>query len=300
MSLLVCRPAEVSRSCTSDGVCLWVRRLSFPALLYILFFRHGCLPRSQYHPLQLLYQPFCTALHAVALLKMYTASFIASLLAVNALSLPYAWRAYQNGENLLVTSDTSTTETIITHGTPCVSEASHTLVPPKTRSSPPSNDIVLFGPPTSGGVSIIDTINKWRSLYNVNSLSWSDQLAANAQKTGDDNHGETENHELNPGSFAQVITPGAQSFNNDLRGDTPFELCFVGWLCEVPSDSQLQSGTDQCALVKEVLNLVFSGTGHHDILTSSNYKSVGCAFTQNPNAQPGSPYQGLWVCDLGF
>ena len=181
-----------------------------------------------------------------------------------------------------------------------MSEASHTLVPPVTRPSPHADNVILFGPPTSDGVSILDTINKWRGLYNVNTLSWSDQLAANAQKTGDDNHGDTENHELNPGSFAQVITPGAQSFNNDLRGDTPFELCFVGWLCEVPSDAELQSGTDQCALVKDVLNLFYSGTGHHDILTSSSYQSIGCAFAQNPNAEAGSPYQGLWVCDLGF
>ena len=171
---------------------------------------------------------------------------------------------------------------------------------PYTEASPSPANLVRRDPLTSGGVSILDTINKWRSLYNVNTLTWSDQLAANAQKTGNDDGGVNENHELNPGSFAQVIAPSAQSFSQDLQGDTPFELTYVVWLCEVPSDPQLQTDTDQCALVQSVLNYVMEETGHHNILVSTVYNSIGCAFTQNPNAQAISPYQGLWICDLGF
>lgn len=44
--------------------------------------------------------------------------------------------------------------------------------------------------PSTGGKSIIDVIDYWRNAYNLNNLDWSDQLAANAQKTGDDNGGE--------------------------------------------------------------------------------------------------------------
>ena len=169
-----------------------------------------------------------------------------------------------------------------------------------TKVGLPAAKLVTRASPSSGGVSLINTINKWRSLYHVNTLTWSDQLASNAQKTGKDDGGVNENHELNPGSYAQVIAPSSQSFSQNLKGDTPFELTYVGWLCEVPSDPQLQTGTDQCALVNNVLHYYYTDTGHHDILVSSSYKSIGCAFTQNPNAQAGSPYQGLWICDLGF
>ena len=235
---------------------------------------------------------------------MHASSILATLFAVGALSSPYLWQeAFEGRENLLVADETSRTVAASVLGTPCmVEEASHTLVPPTSLPSPPPNDddVVLYGPPTSGGVSLLTTINKWRKLYNKNTLTWSDKLAANARKTGVDDGGKNEKHELNPGSFAQVIAPGAQSYSKDLKGDTPFELSFVGWLCEVASDPQLKKGTDQCALVKDVLNLVYSGTGHHDILTSASYKSIGCAFTKNPDAKAGSPYQGLWICDLGF
>ena len=178
--------------------------------------------------------------------------------------------------------------------------SSSVISKPSTKISLPPAKLVTRGSPVSGGVSVIDTINKWRSLYNVNTLTWSDQLAGNAQKTGIDDGGVNENHELNPGSFAQVIAPSAESFTQDLQGDTPFELTYVGWLCEIPSDPQLQTGTDQCALVNNVLHYVYGETGHHDILVSTSYNTIGCAFTQNPNAKAGSPYQGLWICDLGF
>ena len=235
---------------------------------------------------------------------MRTSLLSTTLFAVGVLSTPYIWQeTVQGDENFIVAiaNDNSDAVPTTTLGNPCMVEPSHTLVSPTIQpTSFTVDDAVIYGPPTSGGVSLLTTINKWRKLYNKNTLTWSDKLTANARKTGVDNGGKTENHELNPGSFAQVITPGSQSFDANLKGDTPFELCFVAWLCEVPSDPQLKKGTDQCALVKNVLRLVYSGTGHHDILTSDNYKSIGCAFTQNPGAEKGSPWQGLWVCDLGF
>ena len=294
--------------CVRDGRCFRVRlRGSLLSSIKGLFTKNRfSLPQNRFSlPLSFHTSPSNTLYTAdiiTTLFKMYASSLLPVLFAFGALSSPYIWReAFQNSDELLIMKEVAATIDTSLPGTPCMAAASHTLVPPTAKPSPPSDDkVITYGPPTSGGVSLLTTINKWRKLYNKNTLTWSDKLAANARKTGVDNHGKTENHELNPGSFAQVITPGAQSFNKDLKGDTPFELCFVGWLCEVPSDPQLKKGTDQCALVKNVLNLVYGSTGHHDILTSANYKSIGCAFTQNPDAKAGSPYQGLWVCDLGF
>ena len=108
------------------------------------------------------------------------------------------------------------------------------VAPAPTPSAPGTSD----GSPLSGGVSLLTTINKYRTRYNVNTLAWSAQLQANAQKTGDDDGGVNQVHELNPGSYAQVISPGATSYpaSDDLQRDTPFELTFSAWLCEVSTE----------------------------------------------------------------
>ena len=99
--------------------------------------------------------------------------------------------------------------------------------------------------------------------------------------------------------MAQVITPGQQVATQSLNGDSPFELAYVAWLCEVPTDPELSDGgVDQCALVKTVLNMVYTDTGHHDILTSKAYSKIGCFFAPNPAENSKSEYQGLYVCDL--
>ena len=158
--------------------------------------------------------------------------------------------------------------------------------------------------PASGGVSLLTTINKWRGKYLVPNLAWSAQLAANAQKTGNDNGGSTQHHELNPGSMAQVICPGQQNPATNYLPDTPFELSYVAWLCEEPQDPQLinDNGINQCQL--EVANLHIQDspgqTGHHDILVSPSYQTIGCAFAVNPAVSTTSTYQGLWICDLGY
>lgn len=82
-------------------------------------------------------------------------------------------------------------------------------------------------------------------------------------------------HQLNPGSFAQVLAPGKPN---------EFEKCFVGgWLCEKPSLPGL--GAAVCDAASQGWS--YDGTGHADILTSPNYKKIGCA-----------NYQGIWGCDL--
>lgn len=174
---------------------------------------------------------------------------------------------------------------------------SPTTQPASSSGGNGSND----GSPLSDGVSLLTTINKWRRAYNLNELKWSSKLAGNAQKTGDDGQGVNQNHELNPGTYAQVITPGTDHKIQglDYGPDTCFELSYVAWLCE-SNDPQLKSPVDQCALVANNLHMEYSSTGHHDILTSTSYSQIGCGFAKNSNASPTSPYQGLWVCDLAF
>ena len=141
---------------------------------------------------------------------------------------------------------------------------------------------------------MIDIVNKWREAYGLGTLEWDDQLAKNAEKTGVDGGGANQNHELNPGSFAQVITPGQKSMVGNYAPTSPFELSYVAWLCEVPS-SQLGG---MCDKVSQNLFMKYDGTGHHDILCSQNYKKIGCGFAPNPSKGASDIYQGLYVCDL--
>ena len=157
------------------------------------------------------------------------------------------------------------------------------------------SEVSTPGVPKSGGVPLIATVNKWRTAYGLNTLKWNSTLEANALKTGNDDHGFIETHELNPGSMAQVITPGQKDSVGNLNGDSPFELSYITWLCEVPTDAELEG---QCQTVVDVLHMRYSDTGHHDILCSKSYTAIGCAFARNPYSTNASIYQGLWVCDL--
>ncbi len=179
-------------------------------------------------------------------------------------------------------------------------------------------DFLFHSPGTlSGGQSILSNINEWRTAYGVAKLSWNNTLASNAQKTGRDNGGLNEKHELNhgtssrkcpksaetnpaAGSMAQVISPGIQ--DQDICGRnmdrmTPFGLIHMGWLCEVATDPQLKGG---CSAVLEAAHLYVTPgeTGHHDILTNTKYSKIGCAFSRHPAALKCVTFTGLWVCDL--
>lgn len=156
------------------------------------------------------------------------------------------------------------------------------------------------GSPLSDGVHLLTTVNKWRKIYNLPLLRWDHQLELNALKTGTDGAGFYQNHELNPGTMAQVITPGmVVKYGGDLGGDSPFELSYVAWLCESSSDPELKSdGKDQCKLVDDNLHMYYEDKGHYDILTREEYTHIGCAFADNPKSGNDTPYQGLWVCDL--
>lgn len=101
--------------------------------------------------------------------------------------------------------------------------------------------------------------------------------------------------------MGQVITPGmVEKYGGDLGGVTPFELSYLAWLCEVPSNKLAVNGQDGCKLVSDNLHMYYTDTGHYDILTSAKYTKIGCAFADNPDKDNKTPYQGLWVCDLGY
>lgn len=127
---------------------------------------------------------------------------------------------------------------------------------------------------TEGGPAYMAIVNEWRSKMGMSNLVWDQTLQNNDQKTVNDDKG-TMTHELNPGSFAQVLAPG---------GPDDFEKVFVGgWLCEIPTLPGLDG---ICNTMSQ--GWAYDGqTGHADILTSKAYSKIGCANAYN-----------LWGCDL--
>lgn len=176
-----------------------------------------------------------------------------------------------------------------------------TPTPTPQPAAQPTASAESDGSPLSDGTSLLETCNYWRDQYGLPHFKWDAQLEKNALKTGTDGRGQNQVHQLNPGTMAQVITPGmVVKYGGDLGGDTCFELSYVAWLCEVPSNTLKAGGKDQCSLVDKNLHMSYSDTGHYDILTSKSYSTIGCAFADNPDVDDNTPYQGLWVCDLGY
>ncbi|KAK3217124.1 hypothetical protein GRF29_1g2055946 [Pseudopithomyces chartarum] len=134
---------------------------------------------------------------------------------------------------------------------------------PSPAPAPPSSDSGYMG-----------TVNTWRAKLGLSELTHDATLEGNALKTCDDGNGEMK-HELNSGTFGQVLAPGQPD---------EFERVFVGgWLCERPD----MAGLDGiCSTMSE--GWAYNGqTGHADILSSPDYKKIGCA-----NAK------GIWGCDV--
>ncbi|KAK3314973.1 hypothetical protein B0H66DRAFT_328863 [Apodospora peruviana] len=119
----------------------------------------------------------------------------------------------------------------------------------------------------------MDVVSDWRNRLGLKQLKLDGTLENNARKTVVEGNGKMV-HQLNPGSFAQVLAPG---------GPNDFTHCFVGgWLCERP-DMKGMNGI--CAT--EGKGWIHTSTGHADILTSGSYSKIGCA-----------NYNGIWGCDL--
>jgi Cysteine-rich secretory protein family len=175
--------------------------------------------------------------------------------------------------------------------------------PPKPAPAPTSVNIPAPAP-SSGGDEFGSVVNKYRSAYGLSQLGSSSQLISNAQQVGESNGGVNENHSLIPNiAMGQCITPGQAHSYPANQQYSPFELAYLAWLCEVPSDEQLQpaanGGVNPCSVVNEVLHMEYSDTGHHQILVDPQWKSYGCAYVANPNAnQYTSVYQGIYTCNF--
>ncbi|KAF2197205.1 hypothetical protein GQ43DRAFT_343639, partial [Delitschia confertaspora ATCC 74209] len=127
----------------------------------------------------------------------------------------------------------------------------------------------------SYGTGYMATVAKWRVKLGKGALTQDSKLESNALNCVTESNGDMI-HKLNPGSYGQVLAPGKQ---ND------FENVFVGgWLCEVPSmTSELAAVCPQYASAWNYMGQ----TGHADILSSSKYTKIGCAW-----------YNGIWACDV--
>lgn len=222
---------------------------------------------------------------------MYSTKTIAVLaLAGSAIAAPHAekrWGGFGNGwwswgsqnnapqatnvdvvtQTTYVYAATTPTRAASSPAAPAAVKATPTPAPEAAKAAPAS-------PPSTNDGTYMSVVSQYRQKMGMSELSFSQQLQDNALKTVQSSSGQMV-HQLNPGSFAQVLAPGKAN---------EFEKCFVGgWLCEKPSLPGL--GPAVCDAASKGWS--YDGTGHADILTSPTYKKIGCA-----------NYQGIWSCDL--
>lgn len=150
-----------------------------------------------------------------------------------------------------------------------------TYVAPEPVKPAPEPEKPAPAPPADTGSGYMATVNEWRQKLGLPNLEYSKTLEDNAANTCDEGNGEMK-HKLNPGTMGQVLAPGSME---------KFEHVFVGgWLCEIPSLPGLDG---VCA--EQSKGWTYEGqTGHAKILTSPDYKKIGCACVK-----------GIVGCDLG-
>ena len=146
--------------------------------------------------------------------------------------------------------------------------------------------------PTSGGKSILESANYFRKLQGYPPFEYSSQLEGNAAKTNKDDGGNSMTHELNDGSFAQCIAEGNDSTTSGSW--SPFDLIYLGWLCEIPEASL----TDACSAMEAATHMLVdtNDPGHAQILRTEGYTKMGCNYIVATEHQPN--YEGLWTCDF--
>jgi cysteine-rich secretory family protein len=145
---------------------------------------------------------------------------------------------------------------------------------------------------------MIASINDYRSRAGLPPLVWDGRLATNALRTGQATGGASLAHMMLEGTMAQVLVQGENdaSCGKDFGGYSPFELSYLSWLCESPGDPGLAG---RCGDVLSRSGIASGGqTAHHEILSDPKYRSIGCAFSQNPSAGSCSGFNGVWACDL--
>ena len=149
----------------------------------------------------------------------------------------------------------------------------------------------------------------WRRAYGKPTFTWSGHLADVAYRAAANASGGALPFKHSDLGFwntsAEVESPGYVVPPSNLGGVTPFSAVIINWLCEVPSDQQLQSsgfsGRDLCTDIQknaDFITEVPGETGHHDIILG-DYSAVGCAFVfSNAKPPPPPPFAGLYVCDF--
>ena len=194
-------------------------------------------------------------------------SFLA--LVSSTLAAPYAYYGHKQGNTVFKTIFRTAYVTKIVDGNqPSPSSA---LVP-ALEPTPVTSIEVVVAPNHTGYMA---TVNEYRVRLGLSTLAQDAKLEANALKTVMDGNGRMA-HQLNPGSFGQVLAPG--QFED-------FHHVFVGgWLCERPD---LKGLNGECSIASK--GWMYSSTGHADILTSGGYKTIGCAW-----------FNGIWGCDLAW
>lgn len=160
------------------------------------------------------------------------------------------------------------------HPTPAEPASSEPAAP--APEAPTATSAPTTSGPSGGQDGYLDVVSKWRAAGGLPALAQDSKLEGNALKTSSDSVGGLF-HELNPGTFAQVLAPGDAS---------NFESVYVGgWLCERPD---LPGLNGICATEAQGWDHSDGETGHADILTSTQYTKIGCALSGT----------GVWACDL--
>jgi hypothetical protein len=158
--------------------------------------------------------------------------------------------------------------------------------------------------PISGQVPIINIINTYRHNRGIQLLAWDSQLTQRSSITGIEDvvsHWNGPVHDLKPPSLAQVITAGIDDqgvCSRDIKPFTPFQLAFLAWVCENPSDPAIHANCDEASDISHI-KAPAGDTGHWEILSNPYYNRIGCAFTQHTQGKPCDIWTGYWVCDLG-
>ncbi|KAI1340709.1 hypothetical protein F5Y15DRAFT_49000 [Xylariaceae sp. FL0016] len=169
-------------------------------------------------------------------------------------SVAAATPAVKAAETYAVTSSTAAAETAVT-------------VYPTTAETPTSTSTSASATATStsSGVDYMATVNEWRSKMNLPELTYKASLESQCQQTLNNWGDQTLSmsaHELSGDAMAQVLADGDWTAGG-------FATAYVQeWLCEKPSLTGLD-GVCESSPTGE--------TGHADILTSTDYKSIGCA-----------------------
>jgi hypothetical protein len=108
--------------------------------------------------------------------------------------------------------------------TPEAAPAPETWAPAAPTPTPTPAPVSTGG--SGGQGDYMSVVSQWRAAGGLPALTQDSTLEGNALKTSTDSTNGLQ-HELNPGTFAQVLAPG--SVDN-------FESVYVGgWLCEIPS-----------------------------------------------------------------